>query len=256
MAKFQEWTDRNQLGHKTMFQSEVLATTLKLHKRNDLTIIYCLLLPAKAKWITLLQHVCPCERDTNMDYCTITALRKLWGTCRSGISSTAEVPVLGAFMLRKQWHNNRTATSELLLQKRVQREGTKNDFSRNVTKNILTAKVAADWTRAHLNDPLLHITKIQVHFSHKKKKKMDLGGEIKEFDWGGFWFLGDLNTTLFKDHWKNPRGGKAVKTQLETWDAQIHRRDWKESSGKVEISAFNYLSCSKGTAPLPFTNPH
>lgn len=57
----------------------------------------------------------------------------------------------------------------------------KNDFSRNVTKKTLTVEFAVDRTRARLNDLLLHVQKIQVHFSHKKKK-MDLGGEIKEFD--------------------------------------------------------------------------
>lgn len=58
----------------------------------------------------------------------------------------------------------------------------KNDFSRNVTKKTLTVEFAVDRTRARLNDLLLHVTKNSGSLFPQKKKKMDLGGEIKELD--------------------------------------------------------------------------
>lgn len=46
----------------------------------------------------------------------------------------------------------------------------KNDFSRNVTKKILTAEFAVDQTCAHLNDPLLYVTKKSGSLIPQKKK--------------------------------------------------------------------------------------
>lgn len=63
----------------------------------------------------------------------------------------------------------------------------KNDFSRNVTKKILTAEFAVDRTRARLNDPLLYVTKkIRFTYPTKKNKKWIWEGRLKNLIEGVF----------------------------------------------------------------------
>lgn len=129
----------------------------------------------------------------------------------------------------------------------------KNYFSRNVSKKILIAKYAVGWTPAHLNDPLLHITKIPM----KKKKIWERSYERIWFRFFFFLVLGGFKHDPFQGPLEKSQASESSKNTA--WD--VRYPETQIATGKKVQEKLKFLPLT--TVPillqrqslLPFTNP-